>query len=281
MAVSERPQRQIAASENGTRTRMYTVTNAVDEDAANAQVVTFLTNEGTLTIAGLTVSQVTSTEVDGLGTWISAVTWSIFQRRDSQSETATDSPGERSFDQSMQRQKIRRSLETVSMHHGTGWSFEPNYNRYINVKDGRIEGVDSPVPLVSFRQTIVKPVSFVTLSYIDTICEMIGTTNNASWYGFAAERVIFVRASGSQRGQDDYSLTFEFGLGKHETNINIGNGIIIASKNAWDVVWTVNELEEQQSTGADKWTVETPQFAYVERVFERTNFNDIGIGTTG
>lgn len=279
MAVTERPERKMQMSENGTRTRMYTVTGAADEDAAASQLITALTDAGLLTIGGLTLSNVHPTEIDGLGTWVVAATWSVFQRRDAQTETATDQPGERSFEIVMQRQRVYRSEETIhSIKAGGGNA--PDFKRAIGVVDGRIEGVDIPQPQVSFSETVVKPKSFVTLSYIDTLTKMVGTTNNAEWRGFAANRVILVGVSGSIRDSQNYSIAYRFGLGEHETTVDIGNGITLPTKNAWDVVWAITQKVEQ-TAGGDKFTVDVPIYAYVERVFKRTAFSDLGLGTSG
>lgn len=275
--VTERPGRSIRADENGERTRFYTVVGAQTEDEAVAETVLLIRSDAELTIGGLTLSNVEATEVthdgDGAFYFITAATWRVYQRRDPQPETPTDTGGEISFDISGQTTRIKQSLQTIASYPADA----PNYKGAINVTRDGIEGTDILMPHLSFSETVVKPVAFVTHTYIRTLKSLVGKYNQASWKGFDAGTVLFVGAAGGRRGQNDYSLTYRFLNADNETGLQVGD-ITGIDKKAWEYLW-VKYREEEQTVGGNDFVVEVPEWAYVERVYGPGDFSGIGIGS--
>ncbi len=54
--------------------------------------------------------------------------------------------------------------------------------------------------------------------------------NNASWKGFAAGECLFLGASGSKRGSDDWEITFRFAATPNKTGLTVGDIVDINKK---------------------------------------------------
>ncbi len=84
--------------------------------------------------------------------------------------------------------------------------------------------------------------------------------------------VLFLGASGSKRGKEDWEITFKFAASPNITGLTVGPITGIA-KRGWDYLW-VRYLDDEDSFQI----IRRPVAAYVERVYEFGNFADIGIG---
>jgi hypothetical protein len=86
--------------------------------------------------------------------------------------------------------------------------------------------------------------------------------------------VLFLGASGSQRGQDDWEITFRFAASPHVTGLVIGSigGI---NKRGWEYLWVRYADAEDMASGT---LVKRPIAAYVEQVYPYGDFSGLGIG---
>ena len=136
-----------------------------------------------------------------------------------------------------------------------------------------MEGTDVTIPVYSFTETHYIPIALVTGAYKATLFGLTGRTNNAGFKGFAIGEVLFLGASGSQRGEDDWEITFRFAASPNVTGLTIGdiNGI---DKKGWEYIWVRYADAEDQ-----KVLVKQPIAVYVEKVYEEGNFAGLGIGT--
>jgi hypothetical protein len=126
---------------------------------------------------------------------------------------------------------------------------------------------------VTYRQ----PRAVITLAYARTLAAMVGRTNAATFFGFAAEEVMFLGAKGQQGSQIDPSIDYDFLTGEHLTNFTIG-GILVALKKAHEYLWA-DFVDEVDNTGTEPKLIQSPSAIYVDDVALTGNFSLIGIGT--
>jgi hypothetical protein len=99
--------------------------------------------------------------------------------------------------------------------------------------------------------------------------------NNAAFKGFAAGEVLFLGASGSKRGEEDWEITFRFAASPNRANFQVGP-ITVASKKGWKYLW-VRYADAEDATA--KVLVKRSVAAYVEKVYPEGNFAGLGIGS--
>lgn len=96
--------------------------------------------------------------------------------------------------------------------------------------------------------------------------------NNAPFKGFAPGEVLFMGASGSQRGQDDWEITFRFAASPNAVGLTVGD-IVGIDKKGWEYLWVRYADAEDENT-----LVKQPIAAYVEKVYEEGDLSLLGIG---
>ncbi len=175
------------------------------------------------------------------------------------------------FDTGGGTQHITQSLQTV----GRYPSSAPDFNGAIGVTHDNVEGVDITVPVYTFSETHYLPASQVTSSYKMTLFGLTGKVNSSSFKGLAAGECLFLGASGSRRGADDWEITFRFAGSPNRSGLTVGpvSGI---GKKGWEYLW-VRYADAEDESGHT--LVKRPVAAYVERVYESGSFSALGIGT--
>ena len=101
---------------------------------------------------------------------------------------------------------------------------------------------------------------------------LTGKVNGATFKGFAVGEVLFLGASGSQRGNDDWEITFRFAASPNRWNLAVGyiSGI---RKRGWEYLWVRYADAEDEGV-----LVKRPVAAYVEQVYEYGDFRQLAIG---
>ena len=151
----------------------------------------------------------------------------------------------------------------------------PDYEGAIGVTHDSVEGCDITVPVYNFSETHYFAAGYVTGSYKATLFALTGRTNNAAFKGFAEGEVLFLGASGSQRGDDSWEITFRFAASPNVTGLTIGSITGIAKK-GWEYLWV--QYEDAEDSGA-KCVVKRPASVHVERVYNSGSLAGLGIGT--
>ncbi len=187
-------------------------------------------------------------------------------------------PGESSFafDTGGGTQHITQSISTVASYAASGTP--PDFQGAIGVTQDNVEGVDITVPIYQFSETHYLSHSVVTPTYRGTLFALTGKVNNASFKGLSAGECLFLGASGSRRGtgsDDDWEITFRFAASPNATGLTIGD-ITSINKGGWDYMWVRYQDAEDDTAKA---LIKKPVAVYVEKVYERANFADLGIGT--
>jgi len=70
----------------------------------------------------------------------------------------------------------------------------------------------------------------VTPAYKTTLFALTGTVNSGAFEGFAAGEVLFLGASGSKRGEEDWEITYRFAASPNATDIQVGHIVVAAKK---------------------------------------------------
>jgi len=178
------------------------------------------------------------------------------------------------FDTSGGTQHITQSIATVNRYAAPGTT-APDFGGAIGVTHDNVEGVDITVPVYSFSETHYLPSAVVTPAYKGTLFSLTGKVNNASFKGLAAGECLFLGASGSKRGAEDWEITYRFAGSPNRSSLVVGpiSGI---SKKGWEYMW-VRYADSEDA--AAKAIVKKPVAVYIERVYEEGNFAALGIGT--
>ena len=179
-----------------------------------------------------------------------------------------------SFDTAGGTQHITQSLSTISSHALAGQT-APDFKGAIGVTQDNVEGVDITVPIYNFSETHYIDSATVTNPYKGTLFSLTGRVNDADFKGLNAGECLFLGASGSKRGEDDWEITFRFAGLPNATGLMIGD-IGPISKKGWEYLWVRYDDEEDTDANA---LVKRPVAAYIEKVYRDGGFSALGIGT--
>ena len=183
-----------------------------------------------------------------------------------------ESESQFTFDTGGGTQHITQSLQTIGGYAPAGLT-APNFQGALGVTTDSVEGTDITVPVYSFTETHYISSALVTPAYKAALFFLTGKVNGATFKGFAAGEVLFLGASGSQRGSDDWEITYRFAASPNVTGLAVGpiTGIV---KKGWEYLWVRYADAEDQHV-----LVKRPIAAYVEQVYELGDFSALGIGT--
>ena len=129
------------------------------------------------------------------------------------------------------------------------------------------------MPVYNFSETHYLPAAFIDGAYKATLFALTGKVNGGSFKGFAAGEVLFLGASGSQRGNEDWEISYKFAASPNMTGLSVGALTGIA-KGGWQHLWVLYSDQVDQNT-----LIKRPIAAYVEQVYWPGDFSLLGIGT--
>ena len=210
----------------------------------------------------------TSTERIAEDIWMSTIRYG--EENNSQTEVGGVSY---QFDTGGGTQHITQALEQKNFP-------EPDaadYKDAIGVTSDGVEGVDIVVPVYNFGETHTFLDSFVPDTLRARLFFLTGTVNTALFRGFKTGEVLFLGASGSQRNKDEWEISYRFSAIPNLTNVTVA-GFTGIDKGGHDYIW--GRYQEEEDTNA-KETVLRAQSIHVAKVYFRSDFNLLGIGTNG
>lgn len=193
-------------------------------------------------------------------------------------------PDNYSFKITAQTVHITQSLQTVHrrkpgdpLAQGTA----PDLKGAIGVTDDEVKGCDIFVPSMQWSKSVQR--ATVTHEYLRTLRKLVGTTNDAEFYGYQTGTLLYLgcEPSTTQATLPDgspvtvWNLTHTF---MEEPDIvleTIGN-ILIPRKKGHDYLWF--SYGKTVPAGTNRM-IQPPEAAYVERVYEPANYEEIEIGT--
>jgi len=177
-----------------------------------------------------------------------------------------------SFDTGGGTQHVTQSLATVGRHAAPGQT-APNFSGAIGVTRDSVEGVDITVPVFNWTETHYLDDVYVTGSYKASLFRLTGKVNQAGFRGFEPGEVLFLGASGSRRGDEDWEITFRFAASPNRRSLTVGE-ITGIRKRGWEYLWVRYADAEDEGV-----LVKRPVGVYVEQVYEYGDFRQLGIGT--
>jgi len=245
-------------------TTRYWVTGETDETV----VLSTLTAALPIALGGLTRTNIRIEPISD-GAWDAEITYNLV------SNAPTAQPGQPtfSFDTGGGTQHITQSLLTVSSTPAPGLT-APDFKGAIGVTKDSIEGVDIVVPVYQFTETHVLKPELVDDTYKRLLMTTTGRFNTDNFAGFLAGEVLFLGASGTQRGDGDWEITFRFAASENADSLQVGD-ITVVSKFGWDYLWT---RYEEAVDAASNTIVKRPVAAYVERVYNGATFANLVAG---
>jgi hypothetical protein len=261
--------------EGDQRTRSLKYNVFIDESTEDEEdVILAVAAVAPATKAGLKRGDI-SPEPLGGGIWVVEVSYTEPEDEDGSKFT---------FDTGGGTVHIAQSLETVNTYEAPGET-APDFKGAIGVNGDSISGTDITIPVFNFTETHKIPSELVTTAYKFALFYATGKVNNDWFKGFAAGEVLFLGASGSQQNPDEWEITFKFAAspnvgdagsaGSGEEPLVIGE-IEVEEKEGWDYLWI--RFDDAEDNVA-KTLVKRPVAAYVERVYQKTDFAALGIGT--
>ena len=166
---------------------------------------------------------------------------------------------------------ITNSIATVKSYAASGTA--PDFGKLIGVTKDSVAGVDVTIPNYRFTESHQFDTSTITAAYKTTLFSLTGCVNNATFKGFDAGSVLFLGASGNQKGEEDWQITYQFACSPNATGLSVGSITGIA-KRGWDYLWVM--YDDAEDTTA-KRIVKSPVAAYVEQVYTYADFSGLGI----
>ncbi|WP_436716597.1 hypothetical protein U8335_04085 [Roseiconus lacunae] len=119
---------------------------------------------------------------------------------------------------------------------GVGDSNVPGFGGALNVQDGRVEGFDKVIPAMELRLRNQFDRDLLTDAYIDSLFNLTGTLNNATFANRPAETLLFLGAEVDQPASGDGTVDYFFLAGRHITGLTLG-AISGISKKAHQYLW--------------------------------------------
>lgn len=147
----------------------------------------------------------------------------------------------------------------------------PDFQGAIGYNGESIEGVDVVIPTFKFVITKTFTDAEVTAAYKESVADATGTVNDAAFQGFSAREVLFLGASGSKRGSDDWQITFEFAMRRNLGSYDVGD-VTVAEKHGWEYQWVLYERDEDQDV-----VIMKPKAVYVESLYAESDFGDLNL----
>lgn len=186
------------------------------------------------------------------------------------------------FEISTETVHITVAKETVAGYDALGPMVDPGVDAIIGMTHDSVEGVDMLVPVYRFTERHNLPISMVTFDYRRKLFKMTAKTNSTPWRGFAAGEVLF---EGSQGTDEDAGVLegtpwelvpvdFRFAASENAVNLKVGP-ITVLSKKGWEYL-DVRYRDAEDAAG--KKLIKKPVEAYVQRIYDKSDFEDLGIG---
>lgn len=172
------------------------------------------------------------------------------------------------FDISAGTQHVTQSRRTIGRYAPEGKT-APDFKGAIGVTNDSVEGVDIQVPTFNFSTSYVLPAEIVTFAYVRALYRMTAKVNASSFNEFAAGEVLFLGASGSRRGEEDWDVNFKFAASPNLEGVTMGS-ITDIKKRGWEYLWVRYQDSVDQNT-----LVKVPAFVYVEELFEEADFDAV------
>jgi hypothetical protein len=265
--------RQHTTGENPSIVIQYQLDGVADDLTAKTLVL----NSTATTYDGL-VRQSIDLDAVWVDTTVPDGLWDVTVRYGKRPAPAETGESTFTFDTTGGTQHITESLATSGKFAPSGKTAPENHKAIgYNISNGSadIQGVDITVPVYAWTETHYMADADVNKG---NIYALTGKVNSGTFRGFAAGEVLFLGASGSKRGSDEWEITFRFAASPNRTNFTIGttSPITVSGKKGWEYMWV--RYEDDVDTASKRMT-RKPVAVYVEKVYDEGDMAGLGIGT--
>jgi hypothetical protein len=262
--------RPAAAGEGPTAELKYVIKGTDDEQEA----LTALGAAAGPTYAGLTRK---GWSVEPVGDPTVSLLWDGTVRY-GRYDTSPPAVGESSysFDTGGGTTHITQGIAHVASYSAGIWKLcaPPDHGGAIGVTHDSVEGVDITIPDYHFSETHYIANAVVTPAYKAALFALTGKVNSDEFKGFAIGEVKFMGASGSQRGDDDWEITFNYAASPNVADAcaNWPSAVkpaVPVPKKGWEDLWV-----EYRGAGDDdaKCVVQKPRAVHIEQVYYYASF---------
>ena len=123
------------------------------------------------------------------------------------------------------------------------------------------------------QMTFTRNMPALTLNYVATLRNLTGKTNEGTWRGvFADSSCLFLGAEGQYRGPEGWVVTYQLDVAG-EDSLRDKDGTVVGTLPPHHYAWFHTEKVE---AGSGKPT-EVPIAVYIEQVYEKADFDQLGI----
>ena len=148
----------------------------------------------------------------------------------------------------------------------------------VDVSDGKITVQGLEVPIAGGTELTIhfrKAKASITTEYVDLLDSLRGKKNDATFFGFARGRLLFLKADGTDASRGDPEVDFRFLIDVDQNGLAFGDitGVDKPAHDVLDIVWDYDTDDEA------KVLVPTPLAVYVHEIHKEADFEDLGIGT--
>ncbi len=265
--VSQRTRKR--SSKDNSHKRRYNVQWAADLDAAITAVGAVAPEDVAIDSELLELFDITASQTE-LADWFEVDCDYIPKKRALTRPIAPepDTPAsfEYVFDISAATQHITHGLAETRFP-----ASAPDQKLAINVRDGRVDGTDIIQPRFTFSKTMEYAAERVTDTWIDTVGDIVGRTNNAIYSGQAIDSLLCLAVRGNRRTRETWSITTDFLKGEELVNETVA-GIGSVNKKPHEYLWVLYEEEEDATNNI---VVANAIAVYVNQVYKQGDFDDL------
>lgn len=180
---------------------------------------------------------------------------------------------------------ITNSLETIERYTASIAPFQaPDLGQAIGMtREGEVNGVDIQIPLCKTTVDFRFAPGVISMVYAEMLDKMVATVNKTTFLNKPKGDVLFAGYTATNAISNGQvagpQLSFDFLTQDTRKNFYIGN-TEIQEKEGWHYLWVYwKETKAKDPNGGDvPIIVKSPQWIYVERVYEYEDFSKFGLG---
>lgn len=246
----------------------YHIFDATSDEQAFAILNQQLVNRTRLFVQGVVVdlAEKRLEPIDGMGFYLATCVW---QTPDSQSNSGDYPRNEGEFAVTLEITTEQFDQKWSEKKDVTPFGGGPDMNGAIEFDGEEVKGVQIEVPVMSFEEEHIFLASRITTAKVNDWGNRVGTVSSARFRGFDAGEVFLKGISTRRKGSDLASANFAFAVSPNQKGLDFGD-LKGVNKDGWDYLWISFARD-----GADPILKPKPLYAYVHKLYRRTDMNDL------
>lgn len=175
-----------------------------------------------------------------------------------------------------QTQRVKRTYEHIGSYAPAGQTAIDAHGM-INLTEGGAEGVDIPIPILSFEISRLYNKGTATLATAANVFEYVEKPNSVTWRGFAPGTIKIIGINMDDSDPEFDRIGWAFAASQNYTDIVIptpNGNITVPEKKGWDYLH-ITEIPDPTQTDSEGFVKWIPHTAHVEQMTETKNLNDV------